>query len=93
MKTTSATPTTTDVDYLQQVLDLALTNSAFRKGLVTDPAGTIDRFSKTLGFDSRKLSPAALDVLGSLTQAELDTMAQLCQKSKDNGIPTLTFPL
>jgi len=91
MKT--VTPTADDVDLLQQVLNFALDNAAFRKGLAQDPAGTIDRFSKALGFDSRKLTPEALDVLASLTDAELAMMAGLCQKSKDKGVPTLQFPL
>jgi hypothetical protein len=82
-----------DVQYLQSVLDLALQNAAFRKGLVMDPAAAIDRFSQVLHFDHSKLSLSALEVLGSLTNEELCVLSELNQKARDHKAPRIMMPL
>jgi len=78
---------------VQKVLNLAVENLAFRKGLLVDPAATIDRFSQALGFDSHKLSLEALDLIASITPEELQMMAGLTEKAKGRDIHSVKFVL
>ncbi|MFI5420946.1 MAG: hypothetical protein ACHQ1H_08265 [Nitrososphaerales archaeon] len=80
-------------ELVQAVINLAIENSAVRKGIVTDPAATIDRFSRILGFDSQKLSLEALDVIASVTLEEFELMVHLSKKAKNNDIQSVKFVL
>jgi hypothetical protein len=80
-------------ELIQAVLNLAVENSAVRKGIVTDPAATIDRFSRALGFDSQKLSLEALDVIASVTLEEFQLMVHLSEKAKINDVRGVKFVL
>ena len=76
---------------LQKILNLAIENSAVRKGLIEDPAATIDRFSRVLGFGSDKLTLESLDLLASLTAEELEVLTELARKARHYKTPNLLF--
>jgi hypothetical protein len=78
---------------VQTVLTLAVENLAFRKGLLEDPAATIDRFSQALGFDSHKLSLESLDLIASITPEELRMMARLTEKAENHDVHGIKFVL
>jgi len=82
-----------EAELIQAVLNLAIENLAFRKGLLIDPAATIDRFSQALKFDSHKLSLEAMDLIGSITQEELQVMERLSDKAKYHNARGVKFPL
>jgi hypothetical protein len=80
-------------ELIQKVLNLAIENSAVRKGILSDPAAAIDRFSKVLGFDSQKISLEALDLIASVTSEEFEAMECLLERAKDTGVHRVKFVL
>ena len=79
--------------FAQKVLNLAIENSAVRKGLLADPAATIDRFSRVLGFDSQKLSLETLDLIASISSEEFEMMECLFERAKVSGVHRVKFVL
>ena len=71
---------------IQKIVELASDNSSFRSALVQNPAGAIDQYSGDLQFNHNDLSEQVLGLLASLTEEELDTIAELKQKAKKFGI-------
>ena len=80
-------------ELIQTVLNLAIENSAVRKGLLVDPAATIDRFSRILGFNSQKLSLEAIDLIASVTSEEFQLMTSLSDRAKNNDLHRVKFVL
>ena len=80
-------------EFAQKILNLAIENSAVRKGLLADPAATIDRFSRVLGFDSQKLSLETLDLIASISSEEFEMMECLLEKAKVTGTHRIKFVL
>ncbi|MEP6577130.1 MAG: hypothetical protein ABJB85_11940 [Nitrososphaerota archaeon] len=71
---------------MRKVVQLAMTNVNFRRGLVSDPKQAIDGKSGNLKFDHAKLSQRSRDVIASFTSEEVDTLYNIYQKAKKAGI-------
>jgi hypothetical protein len=76
-----------DLADLSKVINVAMRNRTMHKGLATNPAATVDRFSSKIGFDSSRLSQPALHALGSVTEAELKALSSIHQKATAAGAP------
>jgi len=67
------------------ILGYAIRDHSFRKGLVNDPANTIEIYRSKLGFGVMEISEALLDTIGTLTDEEIKAIAEV--KKKMNLIP------
>jgi|SRR4029078_21131 len=76
----SSTMDPKDMEKVSFLLDYAMKDSSFRKGITHDPAGTIEIYRSKLGFGTPELSEEVLDVIGSFTDDELKMMYEIKQK-------------
>lgn len=87
----SSSLSSSDVEYIQKILDLVSTDSDFQTQLLEDASSAIDSSSGTLGFDHSKLSEMALELIVSLTEEELAIMVDLKNKAKKYSVETRIF--
>jgi hypothetical protein len=78
---------------IDRLIRLAIENLAVRKGLLEDPAATIDRFRGVLGFGSQDLSLEALDLIASITPEEFEMAKCLSEKARKYDLRRIKFPL